>query len=123
MKEILGENIEFYISGEITNKGAEKYRGKKKTYDNVLVIRDPEFNNFLDQIEGREEIEEIKFKLKRNVGKGLKRFQSYKIKLNKNSNNFIGQFIIHNTNYNNIKFSSSPISFENPFHNRKIFSK
>jgi hypothetical protein len=55
----------FHTSVEITNKGIGKIRSTKKTYDNVLVIKDDNFNNFLDIIDDEEEIEEIKFKLKK----------------------------------------------------------
>jgi hypothetical protein len=39
MRYVFGYNIIFHISAEITNKRAEKNRGTKKTYGNVLVIR------------------------------------------------------------------------------------
>jgi hypothetical protein len=53
--------------------------------------------------------------LKRNEGKGSKIFQSYKIKLSKRLNNLIGEFLEHIPNYNNIKFKSTTLPFENPF--------
>jgi hypothetical protein len=69
MKEILGDKFVFNTSTKITNKGLGTKRSVNKTHDNVLVIRNPDFNNFLDIINGVEEIEEIKFKLKKNSGK------------------------------------------------------
>jgi hypothetical protein len=69
--------IWFHTRAKITNKN-----NSSKFYDNVLVIRDTNFNNFLNTINGEEEIEEIKFKLKRKKGEP-KRFHGYKIKLDK----------------------------------------
>jgi Mg2+ and Co2+ transporter CorA len=69
MKEILGENMVFHTKAQITNKSKNK---SSKLYDNVLVIKDDNFDNFLKDIDGaEEEIEEIKFKLKKKQEKEL----------------------------------------------------
>jgi hypothetical protein len=65
MREIFDDNMVFHTSAEITNKGIGKNRSTKKTYNNVLAIKDDNFNDFLNTINGEEEIEEIKFKLKK----------------------------------------------------------
>jgi hypothetical protein len=63
MKEILGENLVFHSKAQITNKNKSK---SSKLYDNVLIIKDDNFDNFLNTINGEEEeIEKIKFKLKK----------------------------------------------------------
>jgi hypothetical protein len=69
MTQILGENIVFHTTLQISNKNKSS-----KIYDNVLVIKDDNFNNFLKEIKGEEEIEEIKFKLKKNPGKNGKMY-------------------------------------------------
>jgi hypothetical protein len=61
MKEILGENMVFHAKAQITGSK----NNSSKIYDNVLVIRDTNFNDFLNKIDEEEEIEEIKFKLKK----------------------------------------------------------
>jgi hypothetical protein len=60
MREIFDDNMVFHTRAQITNKN-----NSTKFYDNVLVIRDTNFNDFLNSIYGDEEIEEIKFKLKK----------------------------------------------------------
>jgi hypothetical protein len=67
MREIFEDNMVFYTQAYITNTDK-----KSKTYNNVLVIKDDNFNDFLDIIDDEEEIEEIKFKLKRKKQKELK---------------------------------------------------
>jgi hypothetical protein len=42
MRDIFGDNIVFHTSAEIINKGVGEKRGVKKSYNNILVIRDPE---------------------------------------------------------------------------------
>jgi hypothetical protein len=42
MKEILGENMVFHSKAHITNNK----NSKGKIYDNVLIIRDTNFDNF-----------------------------------------------------------------------------
>jgi Mg2+ and Co2+ transporter CorA len=60
----------FHTRAQITNKNKSK---SSKLYDNVLVIKDDNFDNFLKDIDGEEEeIEEIKFKLKKKQKKKLK---------------------------------------------------
>jgi hypothetical protein len=80
MKEILGENMVFHTRVQITNNNSTKL------YDNLLVIRVDNFDNFLNKIDGEEEIEEIKFKLKKKNGEP-KRFYAYKIKIDKTKKN------------------------------------
>jgi hypothetical protein len=46
-----------------------------------------------------EEIEEIKLKLKREIGKWLKRCHSYKIKVNKHIKKLKGELIQHKANF------------------------
>jgi hypothetical protein len=68
MIEILGENIVFHSKAQITvNKSKSS-----KVFDNVFIIRDINFDNFLKDIDGEEEIEEIKFKLKKKKERKLK---------------------------------------------------
>jgi hypothetical protein len=71
----------------------------------VLVIRDSNFNNFLNIINGEEEIEEIKFKLKRKKDEP-KRFYSYKIKINKNLEELKGELIEHKPHFKSVPFDS-----------------
>jgi hypothetical protein len=53
----------FHSKTQITNKSKSK---SSKVYDNVLVIKDDNFDIFLNTVNGEEEeIEEIKFKLKK----------------------------------------------------------
>jgi hypothetical protein len=60
MKEIVKENMVFYSKTQITNRNKTS-----KIYHNVVIIRDTNFDKILNQIEGEEEIEKIKFKLKK----------------------------------------------------------
>jgi hypothetical protein len=53
LKEILGENLEFHSKAQITSTK----NNKGKICDNVLIIRDDNFNDFLKDIDGEEEIE------------------------------------------------------------------
>jgi hypothetical protein len=46
MREIFDDNMVFHTSAEIINKGIGKNRSTKKTYDNIVVIKDDNFNNF-----------------------------------------------------------------------------
>jgi hypothetical protein len=50
MREIFDDNMVFNTNAEITNKGIGRNRSTKKTYNNVVVIKDDNFNNFLDII-------------------------------------------------------------------------
>jgi hypothetical protein len=61
MKEIFDDNMVFHTKAQITNNKNKM----SKIYNNVLVIKDDNFNDFLDSIDGEKEIEEIKFKLKK----------------------------------------------------------
>jgi hypothetical protein len=74
MKEIFGKNMVFHTRAQITNNN-----NSSKFYDNVLIIRDTNFDNSLKTINGEEEIEEIKFKLKRKKVK-IKGFMVTKLK-------------------------------------------
>jgi hypothetical protein len=77
MKEIFGENMVFHTKAQIINNN-----NSNKIYDNILVIKDNNFDKFLQTIVEEEEIEEIKFKLKRKPGKEGKRYQTYSISIN-----------------------------------------
>jgi hypothetical protein len=104
MKEILGENFVFHSKAQITNKNKSK---SSKVYDNVLIIKDDDFDKFLSTINGEEEeIEEIKFKLKEKTGKGTKKYYSYKIKLDKKTKKLEGQLIENKTSVEIIPFDS-----------------
>jgi hypothetical protein len=52
MREIFDNNMVFHTSVEIINKGVGNHRSIKKTYNNIVVIKDDNFNNFLDTIDG-----------------------------------------------------------------------
>jgi hypothetical protein len=54
----------FHTKAQITYKSKRK---SSKEYDNVLIIKDDNFNNFLNIIEEEEEIEEIKYKFKKKM--------------------------------------------------------
>jgi hypothetical protein len=95
----------FHTNTEIINKGIGKTRSIKENYNNVLVIKDDNFNDFLDIIDD-EEIEKIKFKLKRKKTKGVKRYYSYKIKLDKKSKELKGQLIENKTSVEIIPFDT-----------------
>jgi hypothetical protein len=60
VKEIYGENIVFHTKAQIINNN-----NSKKIYDNGHIIKDNNFYKLLKNVNGQEEIEEIKFKLKR----------------------------------------------------------
>jgi hypothetical protein len=94
MKEIFGENMVFHNKAQITNKN-----NSTKVYNNVLVIREGNFNDFLNTIDGEEEIEEIKFKLKRKKTEGVKRYHSYIMKLDKKLNKLKGELIKHKPHF------------------------
>jgi hypothetical protein len=61
IKEIFDDNMVFHTKTQITSNK----NNLSKIYNNVLVKRDDNFNDLLNFIDGEEEIEEIKFKLKR----------------------------------------------------------
>jgi hypothetical protein len=61
----------FHTRAQITNRNKSKL---SIIYDNILVIKDDNFDNFLYTINGEEEIEKIKFKLKKKTGKGAKKY-------------------------------------------------
>jgi hypothetical protein len=61
MTEIFGENLIFHSKAQIRSTK----NNKSKIYNNVVVIKDDKFDIFLKNIDGEEEIEEIKFKLKK----------------------------------------------------------
>jgi hypothetical protein len=78
MRQIFDDNMLFHSKVHITGN---KFN-LSKLYDNVFVIRDTNFDKFLKHIDAvEEEIEEIKFKLKSKDG--VKKYHSYKIKLDK----------------------------------------
>jgi hypothetical protein len=60
MRQVFDDNIVFYIKAQISNTN-----NSSKVYDNVLIIRDDNFNDFLNIIDEKEEIEEIKLKRKK----------------------------------------------------------
>jgi hypothetical protein len=62
MIQIFDDNMVFHTKVQITGNKSES----SKIYDNVLIIRDTNFDKFLKDIDvEEEEIEEIKFKLKK----------------------------------------------------------
>jgi hypothetical protein len=97
MIEIVGENIVFHSKAEISsNKNT-----KGKIYDNGLIIRYTNFDNFLKDIDGEEEIE-------KKTGKNGKRYHTYKIKLDKKSKELKGELIKHKRNV-------ATYDFDNPY--------
>jgi hypothetical protein len=92
----------FHTKAQITNNK----NNSSKFYDNVLIIRDTNFDNFLNKIEG-EEIEEIQFKLKKKTENGVKRYHSYTIKINKKTKELKGELIQYKPNFMITSFESA----------------